>query len=141
MKIYLCLAQPTEGTSHKWVSNIAMLNGLVEDGEATSIICNHFLSTFTYDELQAALNKIVSKMRLQAELVLIHPDINIVSQKLQREDISLEALNAILFGFGAIKGAFSIDAIEKLLPSNLQVTHKHFDNDTANVIIKARRVT
>ena len=141
MKIYLCLAQPTEEKSHTWVSNIAMLNEIVEDGEATSIICDHFLSAFTYNELQAVLQKIVSKMRLQAEFVLIHPDINIVSQRLQREDVNTETLNAILFKFGAIKSVCSADTIEKLFPPSLQITHKHFDNNTSNVIIKARRIT
>ena len=140
MKIYLCPVQQTEEKSHTWVANIAIFNGMVEDSEATSIICDHFLSSFQHAELPEVLSRIVSKMRLQSELVLIHPDIEILSQRLHREDINMETLNTILFKSGAIKSVFSMNTIEKLLPPNLQVIHKHFDIATSNIIIKARRV-
>ena len=141
MKIYLCPVQQAEEKSHIRVSNIVTFNNMVSDSEATSIICDHFLSTFIYDELREVLQKIVSKMRLQSELIIIHPDIDMLSQRFLREDINLETLNTILFKCGAIKSVFSINTIAELLPSNLQITHKHFDNATANIIVKARRVT
>ena len=140
MKIYLCPVQQTEEKSHTWVSNIATFNVIVEDSEATSIICDYFLLSFKYEELKEAIQRIVSKMRLQSELVLIHPDINILSQRLQRDDINTEMLNSILFKCGTIKSVFSISTIEDLLPSNLQITHKHFDTATSNIVVKARRV-
>lgn len=140
MKIYLCPLQQAEDKSHTWVSNMAVFNNTVDDSEATSIICDYFLLSFVYEELREVLQRIVSKMRLQSELVLIYPDINILSQRLQREDINTETLNAILFKCGPIKSIFSMDIIEGLLPPNIQITHKHFDNITSNVIIKARRV-
>lgn len=140
MKIYLCPVQPEEEKSHTWVSNIAIFNGMVEDGEATSIVCDHFLSSFQHNELPEVLSRIVSKMRLQSELALIHPDIEILSQRLYREDINTETLNAVLFKSGAIKSVFSMNTIDELLPSNLQVIHKHFDVATSNIIVKARRV-
>ena len=140
MKIYLCPVQQTEEKSHTWVSNIAIFNNMVGDSEATSIICDYFLLSFKYEELASALQRIVSKMRLRSELVLIHPDINMLSQRLQRDDINIDKLNTILFKYGAIKSIFSIDTIEQLLPSNVQITHKHFDIDTSNIILQARRV-
>ena len=140
MKIYLCPVQQAEEKSHTWVSNIATFNNMVSNSEATSIICDHFLSSFTHSELREVLQKIVSKMRLKSELVLMHPDIDMLSQRLLREDINLETLNTILFKCGAIKSIFSMDTIEGLLPPNVQITHKHFDGATSNIVIKVRRV-
>ena len=138
MKIYLCPTEPQDKT-YTWVSNLASFNGIVGDSEATSIVCDFFLPIFKYEELQAALNKIISKMRLNCELVLIVPDINILSQRLARNEIDVETMNQILFKNGAIKSVMPINTIEELLPPSVQVTHKHFDTPTSQIILKARR--
>ena len=138
MKIYLCPTEP-QNKSYTWVSNLATFNGAVGDCEATSIVCDFFLPTFKYEELQAVLEKIVSKMRLNCELVLIVPDINILSQRLVRDEIDIQTMNQILFKNGAIKSVFPMDVIERSLPSTLQITHKHFDTPTSQIVLKARR--
>ena len=139
MKIYLCLRQPEEKT-HKWVQNIAVLNGIVEDSEATSIVCDNFLSSFTYDELGGVLGKMVSKMRLRSELIIINHDIKLLSQKICSEEIDMKTLNDILFKCGPIKSLSSMEELCELMPENLQVTHKHFDVIASSVTIKAERI-
>ncbi len=139
MKIYLCSTEPEEKT-HKWVSNIAILNGCVEDSEATSIICDSFLSSFVYNELEGVLKKIVSKMRLEAELIITHPDIKMLSHRICNEEIDTPTLNDILFKHGSLKSLSSVEEIHELMPENLQVTHKHLDAITSSVIIKAKRI-
>ena len=140
MKIYLCPTEPVELTkSTTWISNLATFNGVVGDSEATSIVCDFFLSSFKYEELQGVLNKIVSKMRLNSELILIHPDINILSQRLVREEVDTQTFNNILFKAGGIKSVFPMEDVERSLPSSVQVTHKHFDALTSQIILTARR--
>ncbi len=139
MKIYLCLRQPEEKT-HKWVQNIAVLNGIVENSEATSIVCDNFLSSFTYDELGEVLEKMVSKMRLRSELIIINPDIKLLSQKICNEEIDITTLNDILFKCGPIKSLSSVEELCELMPENLQVTHKHLDVITSTITMKAERI-
>ena len=139
MKIYLCSTEPEEKT-HKWVSNVAILNGYVEDSEATSIICDGFLSSFVYNELEGVMKKIVSKMRLGAELIIIHPDIKMLSQRICNEEIDIPTLNDTLFKHGSLKSLSSVEELHELMPENLQVSHKHFDAITSSVTIKAERI-
>lgn len=139
MKVYLCATQPQDKT-YKWVSNLASFNEAVENSEATSIVCDFFLSTFKYDELKAVIDKIVSKMRLNCELVITMPDINILAQRLVRNEIDIKTMNDILFRSGSVKSVAPISKIEELLPPNLNVTHKHFDTPTSQITIKARRI-
>jgi hypothetical protein len=139
MKIYLCLTEPEEKT-HKWVSNIAVFNGFVEDSEATSIVCDGFLSSFVYSELEDVLKKIVSKMRLGAELIIINSDIKMLSQRIRNEEIDTPTLNSILFKHGPLKSLSSAEELCELMPENLQVTHKHFDAITSSVTIKTERI-
>ena len=139
MKIYLCLTEPEEKT-HKWVSNIAVFNGFVEDSEATSIVCDGFLSSFAYSELEDVLKRIVSKMRLGAELIIINSDIKMLSQRICSEEIDTSTLNSILFKHGSLKSLSSVEGLCELMPENLQVTHKHFDAITSGVTIKAKRI-
>lgn len=139
MKIYLCLTEPEEKT-HKWVSNIAVFNGFVEDSEATSIVCDGFLSSFVYNELEDVLKKIVSKMRLGAELIIINSDIKMLFQRIRNEEIDTPTLNSILFKHGPLKSLSSAGELCELMPENLQVTHKHFDAITSSVTIKAKRI-
>ena len=139
MKIYLCSTRPEEKT-HQWVSNMAVFSGAAEDNEATSIICNNFLSCFTYDELPQLLEKIVIKMLLNSELIIIQADISMLSQRLFREEIDTTTLNNILFNNGPIKSVCCTEEIESLISENLEITNKHFNMTTASVVIRARRV-
>lgn len=138
MKIYLCATKPEEKT-HQWVSNMAVFNGMVEDSEAVSIVCDNFVSCFTHEELVGFFEKIVSKMRLNSELVIMHPDIHMLSHRLYREEIDMQALNDILFKNGAIKSVCSVEKIQQALPSNIEVTHQNFDMTTSIITIKATR--
>ena len=139
MRIYLSPTKPEEKT-HQWVSNIAVLNGVVEDCEATSIVCDNFLSTFTQEELVPVMAKILSKMRLNCELIIVQPDIEILAHKFGREEISLEFLNDALFRVGAIKSVTSAEQIRQALPEVVQITHQNFDVATSTITIKAKRV-
>ena len=139
MRIYLSSSQPVD-KSYKWASNIVLFNDMVQASEATSIVCDHFLSSFSYGEIPEVLKIISSRMRLQSEITIIHPDITILSQKLSREEIDEQTLNNILFKHEGIRSVCSTETIQSLIPANLRITQKHFDMTTSNIVIKARRV-
>lgn len=141
MKIYLSVRpQPVEmAASYKWVSSLDALSALVSASEASSIICNGFLSMVDFGQVEAALKTIISKMRINSELIIINPDISILSQRLTREEINLTAINEILFKNGPIKSVLPTSLIEELLPKNINIFNKHFDLYTSEIIIKARR--
>jgi len=138
MRIHLSSSGPVD-KSYKWASNIVSFNDMVQDREATSIVCDHFFSSFSYDEIPEVMKIIASKMRLKSELTIVQPDIVILSQKLSREEIDEKSLNNILFRGESIKSLCSTETIQSLIPDSLQVTQKHFDIVTSNIVIKARR--
>lgn len=140
MKIYLSAIAPQScEPSYKWVSSLDALDKLVTASEASSIICDGFLSMVDFSQIEAALKTIISKMRINSELVIINPDIDILSQRLTREEINLTAINEILFKNGPIKSVLPTSLIEELLPHNINIFNKHFDLYTSEIIIKARR--
>ena len=140
MKIYLSSsAPPSHNDAHKWVSSLEALDMLVSTSEASSIICDRFLSTIEFDRLEEALKIIISKMRIGCELLILNPDISVLSQRFVGEEIDLLAMNEILFKNGPIKSVTPIETIEQLLPPNVNIFSKHFDLFTSEIIIKARR--
>ncbi len=138
MKIYLSATQPEEKT-HQWVSNMAVFNGIIDNNEATSVVCDNFLSCFTHEELAGVIEKIVSKMRLNSELIIMQPDVYMLSHAICREEVNVGQVNSILFKNGAIKSVCSIEEIHQALPPNIQITHQNFDMATLTITIKATR--
>lgn len=138
MRIYLSTKKPSD-IGYQWISNIASLNQHVLDGEATSIIVDKFLCGFAINELESLLNKIISKLRLNADLVIMETDIDFLCTKYRRSSVNIEELNSILFQNNSIKSFLTIEHIEKYLPPQIQVTHKNFDNKLSQITIKCRR--
>ena len=137
MKVFLSDNKPPLN-SHKWASNLSMFNDMVLDCEATDIICENFLSSFNFGELQDLIKIIVSKMRLDSQLTIIEADAYLASKKFYLEEINLAELNNILFK-GGRKSILNSDHILSILPENLSVTHKHYDAASCGFILKCRR--
>ena len=138
--IFFIPQSETIRNSNKWASNLAIFNSMVGDNEATSIVCDNFLTSFSYDEVSQVLNIIASKMRLKSELVILQPDIRMLSQKVAREEIDERVINSVLFDKGPIKSVTSAESIQALIPNGFQVSERYFDISTFNIVIKARRV-
>jgi hypothetical protein len=139
MRIYLSMIEPND-KSCVWISDIATFESQVLDGEATYIVLNRFLSAFTHAEIQPLLEKIVKKMRLNCELVVIENDMDFIAKKLVRDEINIGEVNDILFRNTFIKSVCTLENIEKNLPNSIQLQHKHFDNLLSEITIKCRRL-
>tara|TARA_R100000008_G_scaffold85858_1_gene76901 strand:+ start:292 stop:720 length:429 start_codon:yes stop_codon:yes gene_type:complete len=140
MKIYLSATAPTEqNKSHQWISNISALDSSVMTSQASLIICDNFFSMLPIEQIQSAVNIVVSKMRIGCELIILAPDAAILSQRITKGEIDLNTLNMILFKNGAVQSLYSMEFLESLLPPNLKIYNKHFDLHTSEIVIKARR--
>ena len=139
MRIYLSSSEPAD-KSYKWASNIVAFNDMVQTSEATSVVCDQFLSSFSYSEIPEGLKIIASKMRLQSQITIVHPDIVVLSQRMSREEVNEQNFNDILFRNEAIRSVCSTETIQSLIPDNLEITQGVFDVTTSNMVIKARRV-
>jgi len=140
MKIYLSATSPTDqNKSHQWISSLSALDTLVMKSEASSIICENFFSTLPIGQVEMAINLIASKMRIGCELVINAPDIAILCQKMTKDEIDLNFLNDILFKNGSVQSVYSMQFIEQLLPTNIDILNKHFNVPTSEIVITARR--
>ena len=140
MRIYLSMIEPND-KSCVWISDIATFESQVLDGEATYIVLNRFLSTFTHAELTPLLQKIAKKMRSNCELVVIENDMDFIAKKLVRNEINIGEVNDILFKNPFIKSVCTLENIEQNMPNSIGLQHKHFDNLLSEITIKCRRIT
>jgi hypothetical protein len=139
MRIYLSMIEPND-KSCVWISDIATFESQVLDGEATYIVLNRFLSTFTHAELGPLLEKIAKKMRLNCELVVIENDMDFIAKKLVRDEINIGEVNDVLFKNPFIKSVCTLENIEQNIPDSIPLQHKHFDNLLSEITIKCRRL-
>jgi len=139
MKIYLSHKKSTN-SEFTHVSNIMMLDNIVTNCEATEIVVDNFLLQFSLGELPIALDKILSKLRINSKLTIKEKDIDIISMKYGRGDWSLEELNSNAFDSTAIKCFLNIETIQGKLSNKVQIEKSHLDQKNGNFLIVARRL-
>ena len=138
MRIYLSTEKPDDN-SYIWLSDIATFECQVLDSEAQSIVLDKFLSNFSHAELSPLLQQVAKKLRMGCELTIIETDIEFVAKRCIRGEIDIGEVNALLFQTSFIKSVCTLSNIEKNIPNNLQIHHKHFDGALSQIIIKCRR--
>ena len=139
MRIYLSMIEPKD-KSCLWISDIATFESQVLDGEATYIILDRFLSTFTFSELRPLLEKISKKMRMDCELTIMENDMDFIAKKIVRGEMNIEEVNEVMFKNPFIKSVCTLENIEQNIPSSIPLQHKHFDNLLSEITIKCRRL-
>lgn len=140
MKIYLSHKKSTN-SEFTHVSNIMILDNIVENCEATEIVIDNFLMQFSINELPIALEKILSKLRINAVLKIIEKDIDIISMKYGRGDWSLEELNSKTFEGSPIKSFLNIETIQEKLTNKVKIEKSQLDQQNGSFFIVARRLT
>lgn len=139
MKVYLSSFK--KETNQKWASNIPMLDGLVLDAEGTDIICDDFVSTFEFNEINSLLAKIVSKLRIKGKLTIAEVDSDILFRRGYNQEISESDANAALFSNQKRKCVVSLNTIIQALPANVEVESKTYEHQTCRFILVLRRVS
>lgn len=140
MKVYISTKKP-ENNEFIHAPNLMWLNNLVLDSEARIIVVDNFFQQFTIKEIPVVMEKILSKLRLGGELLIEETDIDTVSMKYYRGDLSLEEVNNTMFlNESSIKSVFTVEFFRSLLSSlNITITELSLDNRTASFLIKAGR--
>lgn len=139
MKIYLATNKPNN-LNCKWASNLPMLDGMLLDSEGTDIVCDDFISSFTYEEIPSLLNKLASKLRIKGKLTIADVDANILTVRTYNQEVAENELNSMLFTNQKRKSIVSLSNIEAALPSNLEIESKTYDHKTCRFILVVRRV-
>lgn len=141
MKIFLSNNEP-ENKSYIWINNIATLDDKVLDSEATSIICDNFLSIFPIDQLTALIAKIISKMRLNCELTIKDVDSDIINRRFINEEIDINEVNTIMFGKNQKRRSIlNIVSVSDVMPKNIKIQNKDYHYNSCSFIIKYKRVS
>jgi len=139
MKIYISTKEP-EDKNYNHISNVMMLDKVVLDCEATDIIVDDYLSQFSEDELPQLLSKILSKLRLDGTITLVDTDVDILSMRYTRGDISIKDLNELLFGSVSRKSLLNIESVSAPLSKGFKIEQSSIDSQLGNFFVKARRV-
>ena len=138
MRIFLS-HNPPKDKSYSHASNIAVLDGMVLDSEATDIVCDSFISSFDASEVKPLIDKICSKMRLGSTLTIKEVDSNIICKRLYLEEINIQDVNIALFKNQKRKSILNLETLHQLLPSSLGVAEKYYDTNNCCVVMKCRR--
>jgi predicted SAM-dependent methyltransferase len=140
MKVYISTKKP-ENYEFIHVSNLMWLDNLVLDSEARVIVVDHFFQQFTIKEIPVVMEKILGKLRLGGELLIEETDMDVVSLKYYRGDLSLEEVNNTMFtDQSSIKSVFTVEMFRSLLSSlNIVIENLSLDNQAASFLVKARR--
>jgi len=138
MKIYLSPQGPSD-QSYTHISNVAALDSQVLTNEASEIIVDKFLSQFFYNEIKDVIDKIISKMRLNSSITFIEPDMDLLAQKYIRDDVDLETINNLVFNNRTAKSILTMQFLNGALVGKLNILEKHFDENSAQIILKAGR--
>jgi|TARA_R110000824_G_scaffold356223_1_gene543436 hypothetical protein len=143
MRIYLSTQpQPVDMIkSYTWISSLDALEKRVGNSEASLILCDNFLSAFQFEAIGNVMRTIVSKMRINCELTILNTDIVMLCEKFSKEEIDINMMNMMLCGRGSVKSVLPSSVIEDLLPENIKIMQKHFDLDSSQTCIKARRLS
>ena len=138
MRIHLGYST-VDDQNYKQFQNIGLFAREVLDTEANEIVCDGFLGGFDIEELPQALSIICKKVRLNGELVIKDLDIDLVAKHLSRQEMSAMDINNHVLKSRSLKCFLTLEDIEKIIPDNLQISDKGFDEVMCEFVIKARR--
>ena len=138
MRAYLSQSEP-EDQSFQHFTNVVSFSRAVLDSEATHIVCNGFLSSFSYRDLEGLFQLVFLKMRIGCELTIIEPDFYLISKRIFREELDIEVINGIIFDVNSLKSILTMKTIERFIDPKLEVVSKHFDENLCKSIITIKR--
>ena len=138
MKIQVSKSPPSNDR-YVHVSDVGLLDIMVENAEATEIVVDNFLGEILFKDLGDTVKKIASKLRSNGKIIFYHPEIDMICYQRSRSMIDLDRLNEILFAQGEIRSVLPIENLIDLLNSfGITVLSREL-HDTCQAIIVATR--
>lgn len=117
-----------------------MFNETVLDSECTDLICENFLSTFHFNEVERVIQILVSKMRMNSLLTIQEVDNKILSRRSYIEDLQIDQVNELLFAAHR-KNILTSDKIDSLMVSGMNLEHTHYNDTSCVAVMRYRRTT
>jgi hypothetical protein len=128
MKIIVSYTNPQ--TDDLWINNLDALDVIVDEGEATEIIVDDFLSSFHEKDLYSVLNRLISKLIKGGRLIVYYTDIELLATRLAQGHVTISDFNDIVFSTCPnLKSFLSTDSMLDLLKIlNIKITTKQIKN-------------
>lgn len=120
--------------------SVNQLNSQVLDSEATEILLDNFLCEFSVSEIKKLMELIRNKCRMGCVMTIIEKDLGMIFSEILIGVQSLESLNSHLENSRGLKSMLTNKIISSVIPSDFQITNKHFDALDSTITIKAKRV-
>jgi hypothetical protein len=110
-------------------SDVASFSRGVLDSECRTIVCDHYLSSFAYNDIPKLLDLLLKKIRINGELEIIDQDFDMISRQLFMSGTTPEINKMIFSQNPIIKSALSLKLVEDMIPrTGFVVTKKSFNN-------------
>ena len=128
MKIIVSYTNPQ--TDDLWINNLDALDVIVDEGEATEIVVDDFLSSFYEKDVYSVLNRLVSKLIKGGKLIVYYTDIELLASKLAQGHITTSDFNDIIFSTcPSFKSFLSTENMLDLLKVlNIKINTKQIKN-------------
>ena len=119
-----------------WVNSPNSLNIIADDGEATEIMVDDILHSFSLKEVENILQLIASKIKKGGKLILYLTDIELLSHMLTTGSITFNDFNDCFFHSGqSIKSFISSDFIFDILNRlGFKINQKQIKNFTLIIV-------
>lgn len=132
---------PTQssGEGSTVIKDINLANLSVDDGEATEIVVDDFLSSYPLHDVANIFNVILNKLRQRGTITITFIDIEFAAYRLSRGFITTEEFNEIIF-YKSVRSLTSCDVFESILQKfGIVIESKRLISETCTAIITGRR--
>lgn len=121
------------------ISDIALLEMMVEDNECNNIVVDSFLSNFHIENVKSVLEKILSKLRINGTIIITDVEADIMANDLLRSDIDLETFNSIIFSGDNTRSVLTIEYVRGcLMESGIEITRSYIEKNF--FVVEGKRV-
>lgn len=132
----IIFSQTQDDDTAIWINNPSSLDIVVDDGEATEIIVDDILCSFSINELDSIFSLLASKIKKGGKLILYFTDIELLSHMLATGTIILTDFNdALCQNNTGVKSFISTDfVLERLSRLGFKIRQKQIKNFTSIIV-------
>lgn len=121
------------------IKDINMTNFSIDDGEATEIIVDDFLSSYPLADIPNIFNVILNKLRQRGTITIIFIDIEFAAYKLSRGFMTPAEFNETTF-YKPVQSLINYDIFESILAKfGIVIESKILSSETCTATITGRR--
>lgn len=120
MKVYIGNREIENDKSFKCLKDITLLNTIADDSECTNIILDGVLRKYTLSEIGNVLNLVISKLRLNGELIISDLDFDLIIFA-HKKLANLVELNKMVESIGGFKSFLTYELVSEIVKTNPRI--------------------